>query len=106
LTHNFSADGPALVSFEVTVRNRLVDAAVDFEFSVERPKTFEFTGAESFAWNLDGGDELTIPLKAIIPVAGVYNLQKIRLTVVREDKSVPYLFPLQWMVTVNDSSKK
>ena len=105
MTHNFSTGGPAFVSFEVTVRNRLVDAPVDFEFSVERPKTFEFVGAESFAWKLDGGDELTLPLRAVIPVAGVYNLQKIRLTVMKEDKSVPYLFPLQWMVTVKDSTE-
>jgi hypothetical protein len=99
VTHNF-AKGPAHVPFEVTVRNRLVEAVVEFEFATERPKTFEFIGAESFAWELGAGEDLTIPVIAVIPNAGVHNLQHVRLTVTKEGKKVPYLFPLQWMVKV------
>lgn len=91
------------VPFEVTARNRLVSAGVDFEFAVERPKTFEFMGADSFQWTFEnGGDELTIPMHAVIPSGGVYNLQQIRVTVQKQDKKVPYLFPLQWLVTVKE----
>uniref|UniRef100_A0A7S1CZ30 Uncharacterized protein n=1 Tax=Cyclophora tenuis TaxID=216820 RepID=A0A7S1CZ30_CYCTE len=102
VTHNF-ANGPAHVPFEVTARNRLVEAGVEFDFAVERPKTFEFMGADSFHWTLEnGGDEVTIPMHAVIPSTGVFNLQQIRITVQRPDKKVPYLFPLQWLVTVQD----
>jgi hypothetical protein len=104
VTHDFGT-GPAHVHFEVTVRNRLVESDVEFEFSVERPHVFEFVGADSFSWRLRGGEELRIPLQAVIFSAGVYNLQKVRLTVMKEDKHVPYLFPLQWMVTVRDLEK-
>lgn len=93
------------ISFEITARNRLVDTGVDFEFALERPKNFDYIGADCFQWRLDnGGDELIIPMEAILPTPGVFNLQQIRLSVMKDDKKkIPYLFPLQWMVTVNDN---
>jgi len=89
------------IPFEITLRNRLVDAGVFFEFSVQRPKGFDFIGTESFQWALEGGEELTVPIQAVVPKGGVYNLQCVRLTVTKTDKKVPYLFPLQWIVRVN-----
>lgn len=68
---------------------------------MERPKAFEFIGAESFQWSLQGGEELAIPMQAIVPRGGVYNLQSVRLTVNKANTKVPYLFPLQWIVRVN-----
>lgn len=68
---------------------------------MERPKGFEFIGPESFQWSLQGGEELAIPMQAVVPRSGVYNLQSVRLTVNKVDKKVPYLFPLQWIVRVN-----
>jgi hypothetical protein len=91
------------ISLDVTVRNRLIDAAVEFEFSLEPQKTFEIMGGECFSWNMEGGEELTVPLQAVIPSPGIYNLQSVRLTVIKEGKRVPYLFPLQWMVNVSSS---
>ena len=88
----------------MTVRNRQVEASVEFEFALERQKTLEFMGCECFTWELEGGDELTIPLQALISSPGLYNLQAVRLTVTKEGKKVPYLFPLQWMVTVISKS--
>jgi hypothetical protein len=98
-SNNFD-NGPAMVPLQVTLRNRLTEEAVDFEFTVETPETFDYIGPESFQWVLDAGGHVTVPLQALIPTAGVYNLQHIRLTV-GEDQA--YLFPLQWMVTVTDS---
>ena len=100
--HDFTK-GPVYISLDVTVRNRLIDAAVEFEFSLEPQKTFEIMGGECFSWNMEGGEELTVPLQAVIPSPGIYNLQSVRLTVIKEGKRVPYLFPLQWMVNVSSS---
>jgi hypothetical protein len=97
-SNNFD-NGPAMVPLQVTLRNRLTEEAVDFEFTVETPETFDYIGPESFQWVLEAGGHVTVPLQALIPTAGVYNLQHIRLTV-GEDQA--YLFPLQWMVTVTD----
>jgi len=94
--------GPADVPLEITVRNRLVREPVDFVFAVERPETFDFVGPECFKSALSGGEELSIPLRAHIPASGVYNLQRIRLTV-DDDDQITYIFPMQWTVTVNES---
>jgi len=92
-------NGPAIVPLQVTLSNRLTQDAVDFEFTVETPESFDYIGPESFQWVLDAGGQVTVPLKALIPQAGVYNLQMIRLTI-GEDQA--YLFPLQWLVMVTD----
>lgn len=86
----------------MTVRNRVVAEAVQFNVEIEHPRTFEFTGADCFEWTLEGGEELTIALQAIISSPGMYNLQHVRITVGHEGKMVPYVFPLQWMVLVKN----
>lgn len=101
VSNNFDT-GPAMVPIKVTLRNRLVDAMVEVELAVDSPDTFDFTGPERYRTALGGGEEVSIPLKALLPEAGVYNLQKVRLTVdTGEPVPVSYLFPLQWIVTVN-----
>jgi hypothetical protein len=105
LSNNFD-NGPAMVPLQVTLRNRLTEEAVDFCFTVETPETFDYIGPETFQWVLEASGHVTIPLQALIPTAGVYNLQHIRLTVGmngRFGEDQVYLFPLQWMVTVNDT---
>lgn len=94
--------GPADVPLEITLRNRLVKEPVEFVVAMETPETFDFIGPECFKSALSGGEELSIPLRALIPTSGVYNLQKIRLTV-EDEGQVSYIFPMQWMVTVNES---
>ena len=102
MTNNF-AQGPANVPLEVTLRNRLVVETVDFEFSLEDSTDFDFSGPETFKWSLSGGEKLQVALNAILPAAGVYNIQRIRLTVESEDP-VSYLFPLQWNVVVREEA--
>jgi hypothetical protein len=87
---------------EVTVRNRLVGADVDFEFALDHQRAFDYLGTSSFTWKLSGGDEINVPLKARIYSGGMYNLQNVRLTIIKGDSLVPYLFPLQWTVMVEE----
>jgi len=101
LVHDFSY-GPLTVDLEITIRNRLVESPVDFEFALENQNGFDFVGCTCFKWNLSGGSEITVPLKALFFKSGVYNLQSVRLTVLKTDVPVPYLFPLQWTVTIDD----
>lgn len=86
------------MDLQVIVRNRLVEADVKFEFSLDQQPTFDFIGTSSFSWKLSGGEEIALPLKARIYSGGIYNLQSVRLTVL----NVPYLFPLQWTVVVEE----
>ena len=73
-----------------------------FEFSVERQPEFDFIGAERFTWTLEGGEELTVPMQVELSSSGIYNLQSVRLVVLLEDSRTPYVFPLQWILRVND----
>ena len=98
VSNNFD-NGPANVPLRVTLKNR-VDTPVDLEFAIVTPVTFDFSGPESYKTKLGGGEELSIPMRALLPAAGVYNLQRVRLTVANGD-SASYRFPLQWMVTAN-----
>lgn len=104
VAHDFSS-GPLRIPFEITIRNRVLDQVVDFEFAMERPKaSFDFIGAERFEWELDAGEELTVPAQAVISSPGVYNLQAVRIAVVKDASSVSYKFPLQWTVLVSSMS--
>ena len=91
------------MDLEIVICNRLIETAVDFEFAVDHQPEFDFVGITCFGWSLLGGDELSVPLKALIYSGGVYNLQSVRLTVLSGDTSVPYLFPLQWNIVVDGS---
>lgn len=87
----------------VIVRNRLVESDVRFEFALDSQPTFDFIGASCFTWKLSGGDEVKVPLRVRIYSGGMYNLQCVRLTVLKGDSaSIPYLFPLQWTVVVDE----
>lgn len=81
------------------------DDEVKFEFAIIRQSDYEFLGAESFEWSLHGGEELIIPLRIVFMSGGLYNLQSVRLTIISKDEKVPFLFPLQWIVQVEDSSR-
>lgn len=87
---------------EVIVSNRLIETDVKFEFALDDQPSFDFIGASSFTWTLSGGDQIKIPVKARIYSGGIYNVQCVRLTVIKVDSSIPYLFPLQWSVVVEE----
>lgn len=107
-------NGPAIVPLRVTLRNRLaagdVSNSVDVEFTVEKPESFDFVTApqEGYRRNLKGGEELCIPLKAMLPFSGVYNLQQMRLrtfenkgsSTLDQQQPTTYEFSQQWMVSV------
>jgi hypothetical protein len=83
----------------VKLQNQLVSSKVDFRLGVSASPTFEIIGMESTLMSLEGGEELTIPLQALIPRPGVHNLQ--RLEVKLEQELGSYSFPeSQWLVSV------
>lgn len=101
VSHNFD-EGPLILDLEIVIRNRLIESGVVFEFAVDDQAEVSFAGFCCFSETLLGGDELSVPLQAHIFSAGVYNLQSVRLTVLSGGASVPYLFPLQWIIMVHD----
>ena len=102
--HDFDASSHLDVDLEITLRNRLVETDVDFEFALDHQPEFDFVGTTSFKWSLRGGEEITVPMKARFYAGGVYNLQSVRLTVLKSEAPVPYLFPLQWTILVEEGS--
>merc|ERR1712194_649067 len=103
VSHNFD-ERPLEEDIEITIRNRLIETEVDFEFALDHAD-IDFVGTTCFHWSLSGGDEISVPLKARIYSAGVYNLQSVRLTVTPiAGTAVPYLFPLQWTMVVEDEA--
>jgi hypothetical protein len=92
--------GPAQVHYVVTLANRLVNEAVLFEFLIEEPESFLIVGPERFETTLDGGATVDVPLTAIIPCSGIFNLQMFRLTI-KSGRTVSFTFPMQWMIIVN-----
>ena len=124
--------GPASVPLKITLRNRFVSTdPVRFELSLEGHDRFDWTGPECVANSLTGGEALHVPLKAIVPAAGVYNLQTVRLTILNNTNSpngaatlssdenkqqqrassspppqppLSFRFPLQWNVVVQEAA--
>jgi len=103
VSHNFD-EGPLDEDVEITIRNRLIETDVEFEFAIDHQPGLDFVGTTCFHWSLSGGDEVSVPLKACIYSGGVYNLQSVRLTVLKAGTTVPYLFPLQWTMVAEDST--
>lgn len=84
----------------VTIRNRLSDSDVEFEFSIDPRPDFDFIGATSFHWLLSGGEEISVPMKVRFYCAGVYNVQSVRLAIPQAGGA--FLFPFEWDVVVED----
>ena len=90
-----------MIPFQVVLKNRLTKAPVSFEFSLEEIESLHFSGPVHFQNQLEGDAAMAIPLQALVTSTGVYNLQQIRLNVVKNE-SVSYRFTLQWLVTVTN----
>ena len=87
---------------EISIRNRLVQTGVDFEFALDPRQEFDFVGSTQFKWNLCGDQEISFPIEAIIFNGGVVDLQCVKITVIQKDGSrMPYVFPLQWIINVS-----
>ena len=92
-----------MVPFQIILRNQQVKSPVQFVFEVENPKYFDFVGAESLQWTLEGSEELFIPMKAAISCPGVHNLQSVKVTIEEDDdddEPVAFNYAVQWLVTV------
>jgi hypothetical protein len=96
--------GPVAIPINITLQNQLLEAPVDFDFAVDQPDTFDFNGPENVRIALKGGEKVTIPMQALIHTPGIFNVQKVRLTM--DDDGAPsksFVFPTQWMVSVRPS---
>lgn len=103
VSHNFD-EGPLDEDIVITIRNRLIETEVEFEFAIDHQPGFDFVGTTCFNWSLSGLGEIAVPLKARIYSGGAFNLQNVRLTVLKAGTPVPYLFPLQWTMLVEDGA--
>jgi hypothetical protein len=103
ITKDFRS-GPASVPLVVNFHNILVQDKVSFEFSVVDPDTYDFTGPEKCKTELAPGEQMVVPFKVSLGRAGMYNLQRVRLTI---DGATPhcYEFSEQWMVVANTGNE-
>lgn len=90
--------GPASIPVEVTLRNNRRYDPVQFEFSLQLSERFGFVGPEKYTAELDGGEECSIHLQAVLPSAGVYDLQRVQV-MVGSNYNTPSPVRQQWIVT-------
>ena len=108
IAHDFT-QGPATVPLQVNLRNELTEGTgmsdlLSVNFSLEDSDSWDWMDPCKFPTNLASGQEMAVPVQALIPRTGVYNLQKVRLVIDNPSGDrVSYLFPLQWMVTVTQT---
>ena len=95
--------GPVCVPFEITFRNRLVKDSVKFAFAADDQTDFDLSGATAFESVLSGGECKKVTMTALLHKCGIYNIQMIRITC-KNVQPEPFLFPVQWMVTVLDTA--
>lgn len=102
IKHDFSS-GPLYVQVRVSVRNLLIHSTVKFSLSVCPIVDAVFSGIETFTKSLEGGEDISFPLEAIIFSGGVYNLQNMKLTVYdhHNNPEGTHEFPDQWILKVN-----
>jgi hypothetical protein len=104
LVSNDFESGPVAVPIEITLQNRLLGASVDFDFAVDQPDTFDFNGPENVRIELKGGEKVTIPMQVLFHTPGIFDVQKVRLTMDDDDApSKSFVFPTQWMVSVRST---
>lgn len=88
---------------KVTLRNRMLESPVKFYVSVEEYPAFELIGLDMLRLSLEAREETTIPIQALIPRAGVYNLQALHLTVRQNSEERAHRLQQQWLVSVADT---
>jgi hypothetical protein len=66
-----------------------------------KPQKFDLMGACFFEYTLDGGQELEIPMQAVIGFPGIHNLQSIKVTLdAASDDPASFDFGVQWLTTL------
>jgi ER-Golgi trafficking TRAPP I complex 85 kDa subunit len=105
IQHDFR-QGPVRVPFVMTLRNLHRSTAINFELSTLDSKgSLDYIGPDGFRSSLRGCEERKVPMEALIPAAGVYNLQNVSLAILdKKDSPREFGFPHQWTVLVRDKS--
>jgi hypothetical protein len=103
VSHDFSK-GPAIVPMKVALRNRMLETPVEFQVCFESSSKFDLIGMKMHRFTLDPSAQTTLPLKALVQRAGVYDLQAVELTVMHENTESTYQLSQQWLVSVLDVS--
>lgn len=88
---------------KVVLQNRMLESPVQFYVSVEQHPTFELIGLDMLRLSLGASEGISIPFEALIPRAGVHNLQALQLTIRQGGEEHSYRLQQQWLVTVTDS---
>jgi hypothetical protein len=87
----------------VTLRNRMLESPVKFYVSVEQHPTFELIGLDMLRLSLEASEDITVPFEAIIPRAGLHNLQSLQLTIRQGQEELSYGLQQQWLVDITAS---
>jgi len=103
--HDFSSEKPALINMCVSLKNILLDTALEFTVAVTPKAGFEVVGPHSRSLKLGPNSELSLPFQTIIPRSGIYNLQCLQVKI-RQQENIDCTYHLseQWLVRVGDSS--
>jgi hypothetical protein len=95
---------------KVTLKNLMLESSVKFSVSWEPTSTFELIGTTEQSLELDANEEVTIPFEALVPKAGVHNLQMLRFVVQQHEQqqqqedATTYHLSQQWLIHLMDSS--
>lgn len=93
-----------MVPLSITLHNRMLESPVQFFLSVEKTPGWEVVGFDVLSLSLQPSENIEIPVEALIPKAGIHNLQALQVTVRHEDDERPFPLPHQWLIHVTDSS--
>ena len=94
-----------MVPIVITLCNRLLEAPVEFLVSAEKQQGWEVIGFDALPLLLEPSASTEIPLEALIPKAGIHNLQALQVTVKQQQgEDLPFSFSHQWLVHVTDRS--
>ncbi len=93
-----------IVPIRVTLRNRMLESSVQFFLSVEKNPGWEVIGFDVLALSLQPSENVDIPMEALIPRAGIHNLQGLQVTVRQGEEDLPFPLPHQWLIHVTEGS--
>lgn len=82
----------------------MLESPVDFCLKVDRGATFELSGSTTHRFKLEPSAETSTFYEALIPRAGMHDLQVFLLDVFQEEGVETYPLPEQWLIEVYDSS--
>jgi len=82
----------------------MLDGSVQFYVSVDDSSSFEVIGLDTLRLSLEANENITIPYEALVPLAGIHNMQTIRFTLRHGKEEETHHLPQQWLVAVSDTN--